>query len=66
MIYLCAANPDFGKKQPYAYLAEVNIKKWKTKYALSNFTLKLIRYKYIKFEVVHKTFIASPWNCKLK
>uniref|UniRef100_A0A8W8ILU4 Vesicle-associated membrane protein 7 n=1 Tax=Magallana gigas TaxID=29159 RepID=A0A8W8ILU4_MAGGI len=26
MIYLCAANPDFGKKQPYAYLAEIKRK----------------------------------------
>nr|XP_022315260.1 vesicle-associated membrane protein 7-like [Crassostrea virginica] len=26
MVYLCAASPDFGKKQPYAYLAEIKRK----------------------------------------
>ncbi|XP_062596666.1 vesicle-associated membrane protein 8-like isoform X1 [Saccostrea cucullata] len=26
MIFLCAASPDFGKKQPYAYLAEIKRK----------------------------------------
>ena len=28
MVYLCAASPDFGKKQPYAYLAEVTFLIW--------------------------------------
>ena len=35
MVYLCAASPDFGKKQPYAYLAEVTFLIWQLCFQVS-------------------------------
>jgi hypothetical protein len=62
IIYLCAAKPDFGKQQPYNFLAEVVIFSLQTLYqaCLSVCTIKYML-QYYNMEIrnagSHKLFI---------